>query len=177
MKETYYLQRKHINDTQAHPIKELKYRWLYLFMQKHLTAHFEELTSINAQNQLNHAMEDCGSLLIDFFRNKPTNELIKKILSADEEVGIMVTKLLLAHFQEDQGGLLLCADRCATAADLEGTHNLPPSPRLIALGDGFTFDQWMISIEGEIVSEGTQPTFLAGLAALFATFVFNLEYP
>ncbi|MEQ2238625.1 hypothetical protein ILYODFUR_035064 [Ilyodon furcidens] len=36
----------------------------------------------------------------------------------------------------------------------------------------------MISIEGEIVSEGTQPTFLAGLGALFATFfVFNLEYP
>lgn len=35
MKETYYLQRKHINDKQAPPIKELKKQWPYLFVQKH----------------------------------------------------------------------------------------------------------------------------------------------
>lgn len=110
MKETYYLQRKHINDAQATTIKEMKNKWPYLFVQKHLTAHFEELTSINVQNQLNRTMEDCGTLLINFFRNKPTNELVKKILSADEEVGITVAKLLLAHFREDQDGLLLYAD-------------------------------------------------------------------
>lgn len=34
MKETYYLQRKNINDTEAPPIKDLKSKWSYLFVQK-----------------------------------------------------------------------------------------------------------------------------------------------
>lgn len=119
MKETYYLQRKHINDTQATTIKDMKKKWPYLFVQKHLTAHFEELTNINVQNQLNRAMEECGTLLIDFFRKKTTtNELVKKILSADEEVGITVTKLLLALFREDQDGLLLYADVSKQKSDV-----------------------------------------------------------
>lgn len=46
MKETYYLQRKHINGTEAPSIKDLKSKWPYRFVQKHIFAHFEELTSI-----------------------------------------------------------------------------------------------------------------------------------
>lgn len=35
----------------------------------------------------------------------------------------------------------------------------------------------MISLEGHIICEGIQPTFLSGLAAVFSTYyIFNLQY-
>ncbi|XP_072319748.1 uncharacterized protein [Eucyclogobius newberryi] len=38
--------------------------------------------------------------------------------------------------------------------------------------------QWKVSLEGSIVSDGIQPTFGTGLAAVFSTYYnFNLEYP
>ncbi|KAF4100516.1 hypothetical protein G5714_018712 [Onychostoma macrolepis] len=133
MKETYYLQRKHINDTQVLPIKDLKSKWPYLFVQKHIYAHFEELTSIAIHKRLNQAIQEYGKVLVDFFKSKPTNEVVKKILSSEEEVGPLVIKLILAHCREDLDGLLLLANRCATAADLQATHTIPGSPRLIVL--------------------------------------------
>ncbi|KAF4112985.1 hypothetical protein G5714_005530 [Onychostoma macrolepis] len=133
MKETYYLQRKHINDTQVLPIKDLKSKWPYLFVQKHIYAHFEELTSIAIHKRLNQAIQEYGKVLVDFFKSKPTNEVVKKILSSEEEVGPLVIKLILAHFREDLDGLLLLANRCATAADLQATHTIPGSPQLIVL--------------------------------------------
>lgn len=37
--------------------------------------------------------------------------------------------------------------------------------------------RWMICIEGHILCEGIQPTFLTGLAALFSTYyIFKLQY-
>ena len=40
-----------------------------------------------------------------------------------------------------------------------------------------SIQRWMVSLEGHIICEGIQPTFLTGLAALFATFYnFNLQY-
>ncbi|XP_051773812.1 uncharacterized protein LOC127525356 [Ctenopharyngodon idella] len=111
MKETYYLQRKHINDTEAPPIKDLKSKWPYLFVQKHIFAHFEELTSIPIHKRLNQAMQEYGKVLVDFFKSKPTNDVVKKLLSSkEEEVGPLVIKLILAHFREDPDGLLLFAD-------------------------------------------------------------------
>ncbi|XP_058614377.1 uncharacterized protein LOC131528925 [Onychostoma macrolepis] len=177
MKETYYLQRKHINDTQVLPIKDLKSKWPYLFVQKHIYAHFEELTSIAIHKRLNQAIQEYGKVLVDFFKSKPTNEVVKKILSSEEEVGPLVIKLILAHFREDLDGLLLLANRCATAADLQATHTIPGSPRLIVLGDTLTSGHWMLTIEGEVVCEGIQPSFMSGLATLFASYyIFNLEY-
>ncbi len=110
MKETYYLQRKHINDTQVLPIKDLKSKWPYLFVQKHIYAHFEELTSIAIHKRLKQAIQEYGKVLVDFFKSKPTNEVVKKILSSEEEVGPLVIKLILAHFREDLDGLLLLAN-------------------------------------------------------------------
>ena len=35
----------------------------------------------------------------------------------------------------------------------------------------------MISVEGHVICEGIQPTFVSGVAALFAVFyIFNLKY-
>jgi len=111
MKETYYLQRKHINDTQAPPIKDLKSKWPYLFVQKYIYAHFEELTSIAIHKRLNQAIEEYGKVLVDFFKSKPTNDVVKKVLSnEEEEIGPLVIKLILAHFREDPDGLLLLAN-------------------------------------------------------------------
>ncbi|KAK0143434.1 hypothetical protein N1851_018409 [Merluccius polli] len=67
----------------------------------------------------------------------------------------------------------------ATAADVERTLTLPASPRLILLvaGDEVPIGCWMISIESRVICEGIQPTFITGLAAVFATYyVFNLQY-
>ncbi|KAG7454044.1 hypothetical protein MATL_G00263970 [Megalops atlanticus] len=36
---------------------------------------------------------------------------------------------------------------------------------------------WMVSTEGRIICEGVQPTFITGLAAVFATFyIINIQY-
>ncbi|XP_037644999.1 uncharacterized protein LOC119499858 isoform X2 [Sebastes umbrosus] len=71
------------------------------------------------------------------------------------------------------------AEECATAADIEKTISIPETPRLILLGEmaGSCIQRWMISVEGHIICEGIQPTFLTGLAALFSCFyTFNLQY-
>jgi len=42
---------------------------------------------------------------------------------------------------------------------------------------GSCIQHWMISLEGHIISEGIQPAFVSGLAAVFSTFYnFNLQY-
>ncbi|KAI9518502.1 hypothetical protein NQZ68_036384 [Dissostichus eleginoides] len=72
------------------------------------------------------------------------------------------------------------ANVSATAADVETTLTLPASPRLILLGGTgqvTTGRRWMITLEGRVISEGITPTFLTGLAAVFAIYyVFNLQY-
>ncbi|TRY62397.1 hypothetical protein DNTS_007876 [Danionella cerebrum] len=133
MKETFYLQRKHINDTDAPPIKDLKCKWPYLFVQKHMHAHFEELTHVGIHKTLNQSIQEYGKVLVDFFKTKPSNNTVKNVLSAEEDFEPLVIKLILAHFKEDPAGLLLLADRCATAADLQETYSIPQSPRLFVL--------------------------------------------
>ncbi|CAM4558927.1 unnamed protein product [Leuciscus chuanchicus] len=138
MKGTYYLQRKHINGTQAPPIKDLKSKWPYLFVKKHIYAHFEELTSNAIHKRLNQAIQEYGKVLVDFFKSKPTNDVVKKVLSSEEEeYRPLVIKLILAHFRDDPDGLLILANRCTTAADLQATHTIPRRPRLIVLGPRF----------------------------------------
>ena len=42
---------------------------------------------------------------------------------------------------------------------------------------GSFIHRWMISLEGSVICEGTRPTFLSGLAAVFSTYyTFNLQY-
>lgn len=111
MKETYYVQRKHINGTKAPPIKDLKSKWPYLFVKKHIYAHFEELTSIAIHKRLDQAIQEYGKVLVDFLKSKSTNYVVKKVLSSkEEEYRPLVIKLILAHFREDPDGLLLLAN-------------------------------------------------------------------
>lgn len=44
-------------------------------------------------------------------------------------------------------------------------------------GQSLSNQRWMLSLEGQVVCEGAHPTFITGLAALFASFYnFNLQY-
>ncbi|KAK0154388.1 hypothetical protein N1851_003542 [Merluccius polli] len=170
METTFYLQRCHINVLPAPTIEDLKTKWPYLFSQKGLYSHFEFLTDIPVLRTLELAMEECGKAIVEFFKTKPTNVKVKEVplsLGGDVELSYCVLQLLMAHFSENITDLILLADGSATTADIERTINIPETPRLILLG----------ILEGHILCEGIQPTFLTGLAALFSTFyTFNLKY-
>ncbi|KAK5932188.1 hypothetical protein CgunFtcFv8_003913 [Champsocephalus gunnari] len=128
-------------------------------------------------------MVGCGRAITEYFRGKPTNRDVKDVLSncEDNEMALCVVQLLMAHFGEDLTGLVLLTNVSATAADVETTLTLPASPRLILLVSGgtgqVTTGRWMITLEGRVISEGITPTFLTGLAAVFAIYyIFNLQY-
>ncbi|KAJ8349576.1 hypothetical protein SKAU_G00247060 [Synaphobranchus kaupii] len=146
MKDTYYLQRCFLNTSPAPSMETIKAKWPLLCMQKGLNDHFEMLTDING-NVLARALQESGPVLIDFFKNVPTNNQVKEVLSkTGDGMVAMVLKLLMAHFRENEEGLLLHADRSATAVDVQSTLLLPGSPRLIILND--TLDGlWLVSIE------------------------------
>ncbi|XP_061888371.1 uncharacterized protein LOC133639226 isoform X2 [Entelurus aequoreus] len=102
-----------------------------------------------------------------------------RLILLDGELTLRIIQLLMAYFDERRDALILLADMSATAADVERTLTLPTSPRLILLvaGDKVTIKRWMISMEGDVICEGVQPSFISGLAALLATYyVFNLAY-
>ncbi|KAL6464370.1 hypothetical protein MHYP_G00266870 [Metynnis hypsauchen] len=130
---------------------------------------------------MNEAIEDRGKMIVQFFRQKPTNEEVTRILSRFDVTGSTilgpcVVLLLMAHFKEKSDALILQVDATATPADVERSVSLPDSPRLIVQGETLTSVTWMLSIEGQVVLS-PHPNFVAGLATLFASFYnFNLEY-
>uniref|UniRef100_A0A3B1JNM8 Uncharacterized protein n=1 Tax=Astyanax mexicanus TaxID=7994 RepID=A0A3B1JNM8_ASTMX len=163
----------------THPapsIVELKTGWPFLFTQKEIYNHFKLLTDISILEKITDAIEHRGKMIINFFRQKPTNE-VQQILSRFDSnratiLAPCVVLLLMAHFKEHSEALILQAT--ATPADVEESV-LPDSPRLI-VSETLTSANWMMSIEGQVVLS-SQPNFAAGLAALFASFYnFNLEY-
>lgn len=112
MKETYYLQRQAIN---AHPpptIAQLKGDWPYLFVQKQLYLHFNELTDIPILEKLEAAIQEKGKMILQFFRQKPSNSDVRQVLSRFDGSGSTglapcVVLCLLAHFKEEREALLL----------------------------------------------------------------------
>ncbi|XP_073722008.1 uncharacterized protein [Misgurnus anguillicaudatus] len=178
MEETYCLQRHMINASPPPTIAELKKKWPYLFIQRHIYGHFELLTEKKVKRLLELSIQECGQIITQFFKGKPTNDDVRNILSKGEnDVAANVLQLLLAHFKEKLDGIILQADEFATPHDVKQSLHLPGSPRLIILGESLSNKRWMLSMEGEIVCEGAQPCFVSGLAALFSLFYnFNLEY-
>ncbi|KAJ8259535.1 hypothetical protein GJAV_G00170540 [Gymnothorax javanicus] len=178
MDSSYCLQRRMINTSPAPTIEELQKKWPYFFFQKFIYAHFELLTDKDVLRMLELSMEECGKAILAFFKSKPTNEEVRAVLSMGEdgEIASCVTQLLLAHFKE-KDGLILQADVSATAADVERTLALPQSPRLIILGETLSRGRWMLSMDGHVTCEGSQPTFISGLAAVIAAYYnFNYQY-
>ncbi|RXN24347.1 hypothetical protein ROHU_022269 [Labeo rohita] len=119
-----------------------------------------------------------GPKIVQFFKEKPTNEDVRNTLSSDQnDLAAMVLQLLLAHFKEKLDGLILLTDEFATPSDVQQALPLPECPRLIILGQSLSNQRLMLSVEGQVVCEGEQPNIVSGLAALFASFYnFNLQY-
>ncbi|XP_051787228.1 uncharacterized protein LOC127529021 [Erpetoichthys calabaricus] len=178
MEETYCYQHRMINAIPSPTIANLKTKWPYLFIQRYMYSHFELLTDRNVLSHLEMSFKECGKLITEYFKTKPTNAIVQNVLTrGEEDVAACVLQLLLAHFEEKMDGLILQADAFATSADIQGTLNLPGSPRLIIFGQTLSNQRWMVSIEGRVVCEGTQPSFVSGLAAVFASYYnFNLQY-
>ncbi|XP_039608902.1 uncharacterized protein LOC120528891 [Polypterus senegalus] len=135
MEETYCYQRRMINAIPSPTIANLKIKWPYLFMQRYMNSHFELLTDRNVLSHLEMSFKECGKLITEYFKAKPTNTIVQNVLTrGEEDVAACVLQLLLAHFEEKMDGLILQTDAFATSADIHGTLNLPGSPRLIILG-------------------------------------------
>ncbi|KAL7387124.1 hypothetical protein ABVT39_018690 [Epinephelus coioides] len=173
MKSTYSLQRHMINATPAPTIGDLKKAWPFLFIPSGMLTHFKLLTEKDARRQLEQSLAEWGAPLVELLKQKASNKDVQSALPGEGvDVASSTVPLLLAHFKEDKEGLLLQADAGASAADVEEALTLPASPRLILVGDT---RHWMLSIEGQVVCEGT--TFVSGLAVLFASYYnFNLQY-
>lgn len=58
------------------------------------------------------SMEECGKAILKYFKSRPKYKVMKDILSqADRlEIAHLVIKLLLAHFDESESGLMAHAD-------------------------------------------------------------------
>lgn len=58
------------------------------------------------------SMEECGKAILGYFQSRPKDKVMKDILSqADSlEIAHLVTKLLLAHFDESESRLMTHAD-------------------------------------------------------------------
>ncbi|KAI7809133.1 hypothetical protein IRJ41_000258 [Triplophysa rosa] len=93
-------------------------------------------------------LKEGGPKIVQFFKDKPTNEDVRNTLSSDEnDVAAMVLKLLLAHFKEKLDGLILLTDEFATPSDVQQCLHLPESPRLIILCLSLSNQRWMLSME------------------------------
>uniref|UniRef100_A0A673AGA4 Si:ch211-111e20.1 n=1 Tax=Sphaeramia orbicularis TaxID=375764 RepID=A0A673AGA4_9TELE len=151
MKTTFCLQRNHINQTPAPSTEDMRIQWPYLFTQRGIYSHFESLTGINVLHPLELSIEET---------------LFNVCMQCSYKHKVIPNSNSFVQMS-------------STAADMEHTLTLPASPRLIlqVAGDEVTIGSWRISTESRVVCEGLQPTFITGLAAVFATYyVFNLQY-
>lgn len=109
METTFCLQRSQINSIPAPSVAEVIKKWPYLFLQKGLFTHFELLTEINVLRAFELSVEECGRSIVQFFKTRPTNSEVKAVLSKEEAIDSahLIVQLLMAHFAENQDGLIL----------------------------------------------------------------------
>ena len=112
MELTFFLQRRHINTLPPPDIEDVKSKWPFLFTPRYMYAHLELLTDVNVLHSLQLNMEECGSVITDYFRAKPTIQKVKDILSngKDNVTALHVVQLLMAHLGEDINGIILLTD-------------------------------------------------------------------
>ena len=121
MKETYYLQRKHINSKPA--ISELRQKWPFLFMQRYLCQHFETLTNIAVNTRLEEALNRKGERIRRYFESlgdsakKGVQAVLKDQRAAAQDVeneedlhGPAVVLMMMSSFNEESKSIFLLTD-------------------------------------------------------------------
>lgn len=69
------------------------------------------LTDKKVLRLLESSIQEGGPKIVQFFKEKPTNEDVRNTLSSDQnDLAAMVLQLLLAHFKEKLDGLILLTD-------------------------------------------------------------------
>ncbi|KAK0155310.1 Sterile alpha motif domain-containing protein 3 [Merluccius polli] len=178
METTYSLQRQMINANPAPAFEDVKQQWPYLFFPRSMCTHFEVLTNVSIVRKIEAFLEEHGRNIMEFFKVNPTNDDVKAVLfKTDCSVTVPnILQVLMAHFKEPLDALIIQTDVSATPAIVQLTVTLPDTPRLIVAGPMTQTNQsWMLSIEKEVLCEGT--SFVLGLAVLFSSFYnFNLQY-
>ncbi|XP_029907498.1 uncharacterized protein LOC115359266 [Myripristis murdjan] len=178
MEMTYYLQRKMINANPAPSLEDVKQLWPYLFFPRSMCTHFEVLTDVSIVRKIEAFLEEHGRNIMEFFKQNPTNDDVKAVLSStDCSVTVSnILQVLMAHFKEPLDALIIQTDVSATPAIVQLTVTLPDTPRLIVAGPMTQSNQrWMMSIEKVVLCEGT--SFVLGLAVVFSSYYnFNLHY-
>lgn len=111
MEKTYYLQRQMVNATPAPSLEFLRLQWPYLFIPRSMCAHFELLTDIPIVRKIEASLEEHGRIISEFFKQKPTNDEVKAVLSRNNSVTApYILQLLMAHFKEQMDSLIVHAD-------------------------------------------------------------------
>ncbi|KAK5603501.1 hypothetical protein CRENBAI_006149 [Crenichthys baileyi] len=100
MEKTYSLQRAHINAMPASSTEDLRINWPYLFTQCGIYAHFGLLTDVNVMQVLERSIEQCGRVIVEYFRTQSSHHDVQAIVSQglDGDLTFHVVQLLMAHF-------------------------------------------------------------------------------
>ncbi|XP_070834100.1 uncharacterized protein [Chaetodon trifascialis] len=180
MEKTYIILRKYLNSVPAPAMVEIKAEWPFLFSQRGLYSHICLLTDIAVLSKLEEALNHRGCTFLLFCQqlDKPAIKEVQASFDPEaSEKAASIFLLLLTYFKKPKENILLEADPCATAADVQRTAALPTTPCLNIQGYIMRPSAWMLSIEGEVVM-GPHPNAMHGVAAFFSSFyTFNLEYP
>ncbi|XP_072032571.1 uncharacterized protein [Amphiura filiformis] len=144
MEQTFASQRKAINSTTFN-IPAMLNDWPFLFTEKSMLGHFEQLTGVNVYS----AMENAASLKVpklmafmaDQIHNKQVSSCMKEINKATQEAEdktptvIGSVAILTSFYKEDfEAGIMDTQTLTSTSASTIETLELPATPCLVAHG-------------------------------------------
>ncbi len=112
MECTFCLQRRDINALPPPDVEDLRGKWPFLFTQKFIYGHFELLQTSMCFVAWNSVWRNVEQPSPQYFKQKPTNQDVKNVLSKseDDEMALRVVQLLMAHFGEKLTGLVIFTD-------------------------------------------------------------------
>lgn len=143
MKSTYYSQCKAIN--KGTDITTLAAEWPFLFQEKGMMIHFEQLTGLALKDTFLQSLDKKGKRLLHFMR-AVCAEKKKRILQAVTQLAVMrgshedlsedikdMVLLLLSYFDEKENYLFHYAEQTCLAEDVL-TDNLSVIPCIVVCG-------------------------------------------
>nr|XP_039273670.1 sterile alpha motif domain-containing protein 3-like [Styela clava] len=183
MKQTFPLQRKHINQNQS--ISGIKELWPHLFDGICLMRHYETLVGkTEAKKNILKKLEDnsiCIYKTLKCSTNKKISEFISSSKSESKNLKTELPKstgvvtLIAYYFGEDLNQIFKCFQKETTFPQI--LEDIPKSPFIACIGNTVaTAETFYVIAEREVVCSCR--SFFEAVAFQFASFyVFNIEYP